>query len=114
VARAGPAPLDRAADFLLAIAAREWDSEGRAIIAWRWEQNGREKRWDAALDPRQQRRMGRALLALCAAPLVLLLVILAGGALFGLGAFLILPPLAWAGISLTRLYAETDDPGRRE
>jgi hypothetical protein len=114
VASAGPARIDRGADFLLAMAAREWDSEGRAVIAWRWRQNGREKRWDAALDAAQQRRMGRALLALCAAPLVPLLLIFADGAWSGLGALLILPPLAWAGFSLARLYAETDDPRRRE
>ncbi|HEX9947594.1 MAG TPA: hypothetical protein VGA98_08645, partial [Allosphingosinicella sp.] len=36
VAPAGPGPLDRAGDFLLAVVAREWDSQGRAVIAWRW------------------------------------------------------------------------------
>lgn len=110
ISAADPGPLDRAAAFLLAVAAKEWDAQGRAIIAWRWRQNGQVKRWDAALDEAEQRRMGRALLALCAAPLFLIFLIFSDGALFGAGTLLTLPLLAWAAFSLFRLYGETHDP----
>jgi hypothetical protein len=113
VTAAGPGPLDRAADVLLAAAAKEWDGEGRAVIAWKWQQNGREKRWDAALDSGQQRRMGRALLALCAAPFMPIFLLLADGAVAGLGVLLAVGPVLWGIMSLARLYAETNDPGLR-
>lgn len=113
VAPAGPGPLDRAADLLLALTAREWDSEGRAVIAWEWHESGKVKRWDAVLDEGQQRRLGRALLALLAAPVFLIFLVFVAGAWFGLGLLLALPPLAWAGLSLRRLYRETNDPGRQ-
>src|SRR5687767_8561335 len=57
VAPAGPGPVDRAADLLLALAAKRWDEQGRAVIAWQWQENGKTRRWDAALDERQQRRL---------------------------------------------------------
>jgi hypothetical protein len=110
VAGAGPAALDRAADFLLAIAVREWDSQGRAIVAWRWSESGKPKRWDAALDPRQQRRMGRALLALSLAPLSVLLFTFADDPLIGVFAMAALVLPLWGAISLRRLYGETNDP----
>lgn len=111
VAPAGPGAIDRAADLLLGIAAKRWDEQGRAVIAWEWQENGKVKRWDAALDHSQQRRMGRALLALAAAPLLLILAVLTGGALIGLVLIFALPPLAWGAISIRRLYRETNDPG---
>lgn len=113
VAPAGPGPLDRAADLLVALAAKEWDPKGRAVIAWEWRENGKPKRWDAALDESQQRRMGRALLALVTGPMLLVLAILTGGALIGLALILFLPALAWALLSLRRLHRETNDPRRR-
>lgn len=112
VSGAGPGALDRAADLLVALAAKRWDADGKAVIAWTWTQNGRQKRWDAALDHRQQRRLGRALLALCAGPLFLFLAIVSGGAYFGFAILLALPALLWGATSLMRLYAETNDPGR--
>jgi hypothetical protein len=111
VAPAGPGTIDRAADLLLALAAKRWDEQGRAVIAWEWQENGKVKRWDAALDQDQQRRMGRALLALAATPLLLVLTIFAAGTMFGLAVILALPPLAWGAVSLRRLYRETNDPG---
>ena len=111
VASAGPGPIDRAADFLVVLAAKRWEADGRAVIAWEWRQNGEVKRWDAALDERQQRRMGRALLALCAAPLFLIFLAFADAALSALGIVLTLPALLAAAISLQRLYRETNDPG---
>jgi hypothetical protein len=112
VAGAGPGAIDVAAGAILALAAKGWDSDGRAIIAWRWEQNNQEKRWDAALDQPQQRRMGRALLALCLAPPAVLLLMLAGGSGIGLLAVPALLFALWGALSLRRLYGETNDPSR--
>ena len=108
-----PGALDRAADLLLALVVRRRDSDGRAVIAWEWRENNKVKRWDAALDEGQQRRMGRALLALAAAPLLLILAMLVDGGLFGLAVILAVPPLHWAVFSLRRLHGETDDPRLR-
>jgi hypothetical protein len=105
-----PGPVDRAAARLVALDAREWDGEGRAIIAWKWEQNGQDKSWNAALDERQQRRFGRALLALCAVVLIPVVILFAGSGASVLAALLILPPAAWGAVSLQRLYRETNDP----
>lgn len=113
VAPAGPGPVDRAADALLALAAKRWDGEGRAVIAWEWRENNKVKRWDAALDRGQQRRMGRALLALAAGPLLLILAMLVDGGLFGLAIIFAMPPLLWAVFSLRRLHRETHDPSLR-
>src|SRR3954452_17575869 len=70
--RPSPAPvgsgdsgaIDRFGRLVLTRVTREWDSQGRAVIAWQWEQNGVKKRWDAVLDEGQQRRLGRALVAI--------------------------------------------------
>jgi hypothetical protein len=113
VAPRGPGAVDRAADVLLALAAREWDSQGRAVIGWEWRESGKVRRWDAALDEGQQRRLGRALLALIAAPFLLVAAAVLDAGLFGLALVLAVPPLGWAAISLRRLYRETDDPSLR-
>ncbi|HYD36350.1 MAG TPA: hypothetical protein VEA60_01980 [Allosphingosinicella sp.] len=113
VAPAGPGPVDRAADLLLALVANRWDEQGRAVIAWEWRESSKVRRWDAALDSRQQRRLGRALLALAAGPLLLVLAVFADVGLFGLAILLALPPLAWAAFAIRRLQRETDDPGLR-
>lgn len=114
VAPAGPGPLDRAADFLLAVVVKEWDSEGRAVIAWESGDKGKGSRWDARLDEAQQRRMGRALLALCAVPVFVPFFIFGEGVLLFFGALATLPPVLWGAIALARLYAETNDPSLRE
>ena len=80
------------------------------MIAWEWGEKGGRRRWDARLDEAEQRRMGRALVALGAAPLFVAFLIFTDGVLFGLGTLLTLPPLAWAAVSLLRLYGETNDP----
>ena len=105
-----PGAIDRAADILVGLAAREWDGEGRAVIAWKWQQNGQDKRWDAALDERQQRRLGRALLALCAVVLLPVFMLLGGEAASALAALFILPLVGWGAVSVQRLYRETNDP----
>jgi hypothetical protein len=110
VSPAGPGRLDRAADFLLAVVVKEWDSEGRAVIAWKSGEGGRGSSWHARLDPPQQRRMGRALLALCAAPLFALFFIFGDGAAAGLGVFLTLPFMLWGAFAMSRLRSETNDP----
>lgn len=114
VAPAGPGPVDRAADFLLACAVTQWDGEGRAVIAWESGERGNGSRWDARLDESQQRRMGRALLALCATPVFVLFFIFADGAMLGFGALLTLPFVLLGALALARLYTETNDPSLRE
>ena len=104
--------LDGAAALAVRLVARERDEQGRAVIDWEWQENGKTKRWDARLDAPGQRRLGRALLSLAAAPLLLLLAVL----LFGLAAiwlsFLLIAPLAGHGFwSLRRLQAETGGTG---
>lgn len=113
VAPAGPGPIDRAADVLVALAAKKWDAQGRAVIAWEWRENNKVKRWDAALDEREQRRLGRALLALLATPLLLVLLAFVVGLPFGAAILLAVPPLGWAIVSLRMLHRETDDPSLR-
>jgi hypothetical protein len=113
VAAAGPGAVDRIADFLLACAADGWDPQGRAMIGWTWGETGKEQRWDARLDEAAQRRMGRALLALFAAPLFLVFLLFSDGLGFALGALATLPPAAWGLTTLIRLYNETDDPALR-
>jgi hypothetical protein len=110
VAPAGPGRLDRAADFLLAVVVKEWDSEGRAVIAWKSGEGGKGSSWNARLDWSQQRRMGRALLALCATPLFGLFFVFGDGAAAGLGVFLTLPFMLWGAFAMSRLRAETNDP----
>jgi hypothetical protein len=110
VAPAGPGPIDRAAAALLTLAVRRWDKDGRAVIAWEWEQNGRKKRWDALLDEGQQRRLGRALLALVGPPILLVLLAFVDSGLAGLAMLVALPPIGWGVFAVQRLYRETDDP----
>ena len=113
VSGGGPGLLDRLANLLLALAVREFDSQGRAVIAWSWQQNGRDRRWDALLDERQQRRMARALLAFAPAPLLPLALVLADVGTFALATLFVFPLAAWGALSLQRLQRETDDPSRR-
>jgi hypothetical protein len=107
-------PFDRAADFLLACVATEWDGDGRAVIAWKSGEAGNEARWDARLDEAQQRRMGRALLALCATPVFILAFIFGHGPPLVFAALATLPFVVRGAVGLARLYAETNDPGLRE
>jgi hypothetical protein len=110
VGPAGPAAIDRAADLLLKLAVTRWDNEGRAVIAWKWRQNRQERRWDALLDDRQQRRLGRALLAVAAAAALIALLFVFDAALAPVGTMVALPPLLWGVASIRRLYRETNDP----
>ncbi|MBV8688267.1 MAG: hypothetical protein JOZ90_16050 [Alphaproteobacteria bacterium] len=97
--------LDRAADFAAARATRGRDAQGRAIVAWEWKRNGRTQRWDAALDSGQQRRLGRALVAMAAAFPIVFLSFVSAHPLIGL---LLAAPLVGGGaIALNRLQAET-------
>ena len=104
---AGKGMLDSVCDFLVAIASKEFDGDGNAIVGWEWKSNNRTRRWDARLDLAQQRRFGRALLAMCLSPLPLLIVLLLdGSALFG-GMLLSVPLFAWGYQSIARLQKET-------
>lgn len=107
IAPAGPGTLDRAAGLLLALAVRKWDEQGRAVIAWEWQENGRTRRWDAALDSGEQRRLGRILLLVAATPAFLVLAMLADTGLFGLAMLFAFPAMAWIVYSLRRLHRET-------
>jgi hypothetical protein len=107
-APAPPAGLaDRYGRLLLSLVVNRWDKEGRALVRWEWEQNGRKQRWDAALGPAEQRRLGRALAAISAFPLAVFLAILAGpGPLWLLFPFAFLATL-WGIRSLMRLKRAT-------
>jgi hypothetical protein len=104
---AGKGALDSLADMLVTLAAQGWDGEGRAVIRWEWTQNGKTRRWDARLDQGQQRRLGRALLGLCAAPLLVPLFIFAPAVLIWLGLILIVPPALWGLSTIVSLQSET-------
>lgn len=106
-----PGLLDRYARLLLGLVVRRRDEAGRAIVAWEWEQNGRKQRWDAALGPDEQKRLGRALAGISAFPILVFLSILLGAGL----ALLLLPvalPLTFWGIwAIGRLRRETGTAG---
>ncbi len=101
----GKGALDGAADALLTLAVNRWDREGQAVIRWRWTENNEPKSWDALLDSSQQRRLGRALLCLAAAPVLFLALILVG--LPWLSFLIGLPLLFWGVRSIGRLRTET-------
>ena len=111
VGGAGPGALDRVAGLLLALVVRRWDEQGRAVIAWEWQENGRTRRWDAALDSGEQRRLGRTLLLVAATPALLVLAMLTDTGLFGLAMLFAFPAMAWIVHSLRRLHRETNRPG---
>ena len=103
-------PIDRFGRLLLSLVVKRWDEEGRAVVAWEWEQNGLKKRWDAALGPAEQRRLGRALVAVCAFPLFVLFTIFAGAGLTWLLLPLALPATFWGVWAIMRLKRETAGP----
>jgi hypothetical protein len=106
-----PGLIDRYGRLLLALAVRSRDSQGRAVIAWEWEQNGRKQRWDAALGPAEQRRLGRALAGISAFPIFVLLTIFTGAGLTWLLLPIALPATFWGTWSLMRLKRETGAAG---
>ena len=99
--------LDRYARLLLALVVNRRDEEGRAILAWEWEQNGRKQRWDAALGPSEQKRLGRALVGVSAFPILALFTIVAGPGLLWWLLFLALPATFWGVWAIMRLKRET-------
>ena len=101
-----PGLVDRYGRLLLRLVVKRWDDEGRAIIGWEWEQNGRKQRWDAALGPAEQKRLGRALAGISAFPIVILLSFFAGP-LPWLFLPLALPATFWGVWAITRLQRET-------
>jgi len=107
-----PGLVDRYGRLLLRLVINRWESDGRAIVRWEWEQNGRAQRWDAALGPAEQRRLGRALAAISAFPLAVLLSILAGP-VFWLFLPFALPATFWGVWAVMRLQRETGGSGRR-
>jgi hypothetical protein len=105
-----PGIIDRIGRRLLSLTVSRWDEQGRAILAWEWEQNGHKRRWDAALDPAQQKRLGRAMVAFTAFPLFVLLTIGTGGSLLWLFP-LALPATLWGIWAIIRLNHETNGGG---
>jgi hypothetical protein len=102
-----PGLVERYGRLLLSLVVSRWDEEGRAVMNWQWEQNGRTERWDAALGAAEQKRLGRALVAFSALPVFVLITIFAG---FGLGWLLMpiaLPATFWGVWSVIRLRRET-------
>lgn len=106
----GKGTFDSFADALAALTGKGRDAEGRLLIAWEWTRNGKRKRWNAALDPGQQRRLGRALIAL-GSPVPLVLLAFVSGWPFA-GFLLALPLILSGAIRLNRLQRETDGPAR--
>ncbi len=102
-----PGLLDRYGRRLLGLVVTRWDKDGRAILAWEWEQNGRKERWDAALGPAEQKRLGRALAAVTAFPLFVLFTIAAGFGLTWLLLPVALPATFWGVWAIGRLKRET-------
>jgi len=103
--------LDGFSAMLLRLAVSEWDDQGRAIIHWSWKHNNEERRWDAGLDPDEQRRLGRGLAAIAASPLLILLFMFGSGIWILAGMALIAAPVVWGAISIARLRDETNEWG---
>ena len=103
----GKGTLDTAADALVTMASKGFDGDGRAIIAWEWKSNNRTRRWEARLDPAQQRRLGRALLAICATPLPVFAFVLLDGSAMWMALALTVPIIVWGFQSISRLQKET-------
>jgi hypothetical protein len=99
--------LDGAADALVTMASKGFDGDGRAIVAWEWKSNNKTRRWDARLDAGQQRRFGRALLAMCATPLPVFAFVLLNGAAMWAALALSIPLILWGFQSIARLQKET-------
>jgi hypothetical protein len=99
--------LDRYGRLLLGLVVRNRDEEGGAVLDWEWEENGRKQRWHAVLGPGEQKRLGRALAAVSAFPLLVLFAIFGGSG----PAFLLLPvalPATFWGVwAIMRLHRET-------
>ena len=106
-----PGLLDRYGRRLLGLVVKSWDREGRAVLAWEWEQNGRKQRWDATLGPAEQKRLGRALVAVSAFPLFVLFTIFAGAGLTWLLLPFALPAVFWGVWTIMRLKRETGISG---
>jgi hypothetical protein len=107
-----PGLFDLYGRLLLRLVVNRWEPDGRAIVAWEWEQNGRAQRWDAALGSAEQRRLGRALAAISAFPLFVLLSIFAGPVFWLLLPFA-LPATFWGVWAVMRLQRESGSSGRR-
>jgi hypothetical protein len=105
----GKGLIDGLCDALLSLAVREWDAEGRAVIAWQWKQGQETRRWDAVLDAGQERRLGRALLGVSAIPVAMLFFVFAAGTMMWLGLALAAVPIVWGVSVIQRLRRETED-----
>jgi pimeloyl-ACP methyl ester carboxylesterase len=101
---------DWLADFVLGAAVREWDNAGRAVIDWRYQdRNGVDFEWQARLDLDEQDRLGRALLEIATAPLLIIAWIAFDSGWVRLIAFLLCAPtMVWGMMQLLGLRGETN------
>jgi hypothetical protein len=106
-----PGLVDRYGRLLLGLVVNRWDEGGRAVVNWEWEQNGRKRRWDAALGPAEQRRLGRALAAVSPFPIFVLFTIFAGSGLTWLLLPIALPATFWGVWAIMRLKRATGTAG---
>lgn len=103
----GKGPAEWLGDLLVRIVSERIDDQGRAVINWKWtEKGGRMRRWNAALDKPEQRRLGRALLALSVFPILVLLAIFTDLPVMPV-LFLALPLAFWSSFSINRLQRRT-------
>jgi hypothetical protein len=102
-----PGIFERYRRLLLSLVVNRWDEQGRAILGWEWEQNGRRERWDAALGAAEQKRLGRALAAVSAFPAFVLLTIVAGPGRTLLLFPAVLAAAFWGVWAIMRLKRET-------
>lgn len=102
-----PGLFERYGRLLLSLVVNRWDEQDRAILAWEWEQDGRTERWDASLGPAEQKRLGRALAAVSAFPILILFTIFAGFGLVWLLLPIALPLTFWGVWAVMRLKRET-------
>jgi hypothetical protein len=106
-----PGLFERYGRLLLSLVVDRWDGDGRAILSWEWEQNGRKQRWDAALGPAEQKRLARALAAVSSFPVFVLVAIFAGPGLVWPLLPIALPLTFWGVWAIMRLKRETGISG---
>lgn len=103
---AGRGLIDALADATAGLAAKGRDAEGRLVIAWEWTKNGKTRRWDAALDTEQQRRLGRAILAIVVPIPLATVTFVVEQPLIGL--IIGVPLILFGALALNRLQTETE------
>lgn len=107
----GRGVFDRLALACARIGTKGRDAQGRALVRWDYKVNNKPRRWEAALDPAQELRFGRALMGLASFPATFLALFVPGVNMFAV--LLLLPTLLWALWSFVRLSALQKETGLR-